>query len=98
MAGPATSKKLGRDVRSLYGPDLLKEAFEFGGQRAALSKVELSSAPGPVVAEPHDDVSFIQAHASFDTSLGSCWAVFNLIRVNGEYKAWTLATLLESIQ
>lgn len=57
-----------------------------------------STDPGiPSLQNPFEDVTFLNFHFTFSTNLGPCYGVANLIFERGEWKAYTVMTLLEGI-
>ena len=51
----------------------------------------------PSLSDPFPDVTFLNLHANFETSLGPSYLVANLVYKEGEWQAYTVFTLLEGI-
>jgi hypothetical protein len=78
--------------------DLLKKAFEATHQSAQASKFQLSTDAPPLLVDTYDDLSFIQAHFTFETKAATNFGIVNLIQVEGRFVAWTVFTLLGELK
>lgn len=54
-------------------------------------------APAPLLESPFPDVSWVRMHFGFDTTVGPCSGIARLVYERGEWKAYTLYTLLEEV-
>ncbi|ORY30178.1 putative flavin-containing monooxygenase [Naematelia encephala] len=54
--------------------------------------------PAPKIDRPYPDLSFIQAHLSFDTGKLNATAVVHIIRTKEGYRIWTLHTVAEALK
>ena len=54
-------------------------------------------APSPTIERPYPDLSFVQAHISFETDKLGATAMLTIIRTDEGYKLWTINTAIESL-
>ena len=55
------------------------------------------STTAPALEHPFPDVTFLSVHFNFNTRLGPCFGIANLVWEDEGWKAWTCFTLLEGI-
>lgn len=84
-----------RDFRTFHGVEVGQAAAEtFPKAQPHNFKVK---APEPLLESPFPDVSWVRVHFGFDTTVGACSGIARLVYERGQWKAYTLYTLLEEV-
>ena len=52
----------------------------------------------PSLSNPFEDVTFLSVHFTFDTKLGPCFGVANLVHKDDVWQAYTVFTFLEGLK
>jgi hypothetical protein len=84
--------------RSLYGRSKIQSVFAATSQRTAAQCFKLDLAVPPAVLSPYPDLTFVQAHFTFDAALTNNEGIVNLVKYKGVWLAWTLLTMVDDVK
>lgn len=86
------------DYRTFHSTETIYKAANVTFAESLPRAFKLSITPPAEIQQPYPDLGYIQAHFTFETQVGLCSGVVNLVATVDGFRAWTISTVLESLK